>query len=182
MAGNRPNILVLAADARERTGIAATIGEAGFAVIAAADAAAALAALARQEVALVVVALRADDGGDVLRQARRRQPGLPAVLVLAPAALRLAEADDATIVKRPLDPRQLLGCVFELVLRDAAPGHGRHSRAAELGIASAQLACLDHRRRVAERSGHGCLARALTRQIGHVRSACRGLAGGEGAS
>lgn len=177
MTGNGPSILVVAGDDSERARIAATISEAGFAVTATAKRSGALAALTRQRFTAIVSALRSDDGSEFLRQARRCQPGLAAVLVLAPPALHVDAMDDVSVVKRPLDPRRLLRCVFELVLREGGPGDGLHSRAAELGIAAAQLACLDHRRAVAERSGRGCLARRLTRQIGQVRSACRGLAG-----
>jgi DNA-binding response OmpR family regulator len=186
MPGNEPNILVVAADSRERGRLAATISDAGFAVFAVAEPSGALAAFDEQDFAAAVLAPQTDDGTALLREARRRQPGLPTVLVLPPAALRLVEADGATIVKRPLDPRQVLGCVFEIVLRDAPPGCAPHSRAAELGIAAAQLACLDNRRTTAAASGQGCLERRLTRQIGHVRDACRSLtdaaAGGEAAS
>jgi DNA-binding response OmpR family regulator len=176
MAGNGPNIMVVAGDARERARIAATISEAGFAVIAAADPSGIWATLGHPDFAAAVLAPQSDAAAELLQEARRRQPGLPAVLVLAPAALRLFELDGATIVKRPLDPRQLLGCVFELVLREVGPGAGWHSRAAELGIAAAQLACLDSRRTIAAASGRDCLERRLTRQIGHVREAWRSLA------
>jgi DNA-binding response OmpR family regulator len=172
-ADNAPAILIATGDARERARIAATISDAGFAVVAAAEPCGALAALARHRFAAAVFAPRPDDGGDLLRRARCLQAGLPAVLVLAPAALHLAHEDGATIVKRPFDPRQLLGCLFELVLRDGddGPGHWRqHSRhAAELGIAAAQLACLSHRRTVAAACGRSWLAQDLTHQIGQVR-------------
>ncbi|HTV87662.1 MAG TPA: hypothetical protein VME41_01485 [Stellaceae bacterium] len=177
MAGSGPSILAVAGDSRERAAIASTISEAGFVVAAVAEPFGALAALADRQFAALVSALPWDDGDELLRRARRQQPGLPMVLVLAPAALHVDETDSIMIVKRPLDPRQLLGCVFELVLRDAGASIGLGSRVAELGIAAAQLACLDHRRTAAARSGRGCLARRLTRQIGQVRSACRGLAG-----
>jgi DNA-binding response OmpR family regulator len=193
MAGIGPNILVVAGDDRERARIAAPISEAGFAVIAAAEPCGALEALRRQRFAAAVLAPQTDEGDDWLHQVRHRQPGIPAVLVLSSAALHLIdEEEDATIVKRPFDPRQLLGCVFELVLRDggsvgadvgagvsgsgSGSGNGRHSRAAELGIAAAQLACLHYRRTAAAAAGRGWLAQDLTRQIGRARSAVRGLA------
>jgi DNA-binding NtrC family response regulator len=175
MAGSRPNVLVVAADGRERARISSTISDAGFAVIAAAEPYGALEALRREHFAAAVLAPQSEEGGEWLRQARYRQPGLPALLVLAPAALHLVDEDDTTIVKRPFDVRQLLGCVFELVLADSGPGNGRHSHAAELGIAAAQLACLHYRRTVAAAAGRGGLAQDLTRQIGQAHNAFRGL-------
>jgi len=86
------------------------------------------------------------------------------------------------LVKRPLDPRRLLGCVVELVLRedDVAAPVPRHSTAAELGIAAARLACLYNRHSVAAAAGAARLAHDLKRQIGEVRSTCHGLAGAAG--
>jgi DNA-binding response OmpR family regulator len=177
MAGNGPNILVVAGDSRERAHIAATISETGFAVTAAAEPLGGLEALRRQRFAAAVLAAQGDDGSEWLRQARYCQPGLPVALVLPPTALHLIDEEAATIVKRPFDPRQLLGCVFELVLRDGEMRNWRHSQAAELGIAAAQLACLHHRRTLATASGRGRLALDLTREIGQLRSAFGDRAG-----
>ena len=109
---------------------------------------------------------------------RLLQPGLPTVLVVEPAASRRSTRIALFSVKRPLDPRQLLGCVVELVLREddlAAPAP-RHGTAAELGIAAARLACLHNRHSAAAATGAARLAQDLKRQIGEVRSTCRGLA------
>jgi DNA-binding response OmpR family regulator len=175
MAG-RPNILVVAGDSRERARVAATISETGFTVFAAAELGGALDALRRRNFAVGVLAPPTDASAEWLRQLRHQQPALPAVLVLAPAALRLIDAEEATIVKRPFDPRQLLGCVFELVLRDCGSNNEPHSRVAELGIAAAQLACLHHRRTAATASGRGRLAQDLAHEIGRVSSVFRDLA------
>jgi DNA-binding NtrC family response regulator len=174
MTGIGPNILVVASDGHERAHIVATLGDAGFAVIAASGVSGALAALARDDCAVAVLAPQADDIA-LFRAAQRWRPALPVVLVLPPAARRIADTGDVTIVRRPFDPRQILGCVFELVLREGPPAVRQHSRAAEFGIAAAQLACLDSRRTLAAAAGRDCLERRLTRQIGRVREACRGL-------
>lgn len=180
MAGSGPDILVVAGDSRERARIAAPISEAGFTVTAAAEPCGAWDALRRRRFAAAVLAPQSEKAEIWLRQARRLQPGLLGVLVLAPAALHLiAEEQDVTIIKRPFDPRQLLGCVFELVLRESGGngvGDGPHNHAAELGIAAAQIACLRYRRTAAAAAGRGWLAQDLTRQIGWARSAFRGLA------
>lgn len=175
MAGSRPSILVLAGDGHERTRISATISEAGFSVVAAAEPHGAREALGRQRFVAAVLAPRSDEGNDWLREARSLQPGLPALFVLAPAAFHSVDEDHARIVKRPFDCRQLLGCVFELVVSDSWSGQGHHSHAAELGIAAAQLACLHHRRTLAVAAGSPGAAQDLTRQIGQVRSTFRGM-------
>jgi DNA-binding response OmpR family regulator len=175
MAGTGPSILVVADDRRERELIVATLGEAGFAAISATRASARK--LWRGRVAAAVVALAEADALAAVIELRLLQPGLPTVVVVEPTESRPLEEDCATVVKRPLDPRQLLGCVVELVLRTdelAAPAP-RHSTAAELGIAAARLACLYNRHSVAAAAGAARLAQDLKRQIGELRSTCLGL-------
>jgi DNA-binding response OmpR family regulator len=182
MAGKTPTILVVDSDRDERAVIAAVLREAGFAVVAATENRGAGAVMERERFAASVIALPDDDpangeGVEFLRQARCRQPGLQALLVIEPGAMLFVDADDATLLTRPFEPRQLLGCVFELVLRADAEGTTpRHSHAAEFGIAAAKLACLDARRTAAVAAGASRLAHELTRQIGHTRAMHRGLA------
>jgi DNA-binding NtrC family response regulator len=178
MAGKGPSILVVADSWNERVLIAATLREAGFAAVAAAEPEAAIAASRRDLFAAAVIAVAEDDDVALVRELRCWQPGLPALLVLDAAAMDLVDDDCATIVKRPFDARQLLGCVFELVLRDDETQGAalRHSHAAELGIAAARLACLRNRRTIAAAAGASRLAQDLTRQIGDMRSTYRGLA------
>ena len=117
-----------------------------------------------------------------MAELRPLQPGLPIVLVVDPMATHAFDEDCATVVKRPLDPRRLLGCVVELVLRtgDSPAPAPRHNTAAELGIATARLACLYNRHSAAAATGAARLAHDLKRQIGEVRSTCRGLAAAAG--
>jgi DNA-binding NtrC family response regulator len=178
MAGKGPSILVVADDWNERVLIAATLREAGFAAVGAAERGAALAASRGDLFAAAVIAVAHDEAVALARDLRRWQPGLPALLVLDAAAMDRANDEDCvTIIKRPFDARQLLGCVFELVLRDdETQGALRHSHAAELGIAAATLACLCNRRTIAAAAGAGRLAQDLTRQIGDMRSTYRRLA------
>jgi CheY-like chemotaxis protein len=176
MAGSGPTILVVDDDCDERTAIASVLREVGFAVVAAAPDGGARTAMAREHFAAAVIAMPEGDGVEFLRHARRWQPGLKALIVIEPAGMRYVDEDDDTLVTRPFDPRRLLGCVFELVLRqgdDAAP---LHSHAAEFGIAAAKLACLDSRRIAAAATGASRLAHELTRQIGEARAMHRRLA------
>ncbi len=176
MADERPSILVVAVDRHERGLIATVLRGAGFAVVAAAAQRGAWAAMGRERFAAAVIALPDGEGSGFLRQARCRQPDLPALVVVEPAALPLVDEDCATLVKRPIDPRRLLGCAFELVLRGAEPATAPdHGHAAEFGIAAAKLACLDNRRAAAAAAGASRLAHDLTRQIGETRVLCRGL-------
>lgn len=177
MAGSGPNILIIAEDWHDRGLIMSTLREAGFAAVSATDGLAA-AALRRGRFAAAVVALAEEDAPAAVAELRLLQPGLPTVLVVDPAASRALDEDCAVFVKRPLDPRQLLGCVVELVLRtdDLAAPAPRHGTTAELGIAAARLACLHNRHSAAAATGAARLAQDLKRQIGEVRSTCRGLA------
>jgi DNA-binding response OmpR family regulator len=176
MAGIGPSILVVDDDCDERAAIALVLREAGFAVVAAAPDRSARAAMTRERFAASVVALPEGDGVEFLRHARRWQPGLQALIVIEPAAIHLVDEDDDTLVTRPFDPRRLLGCVFELVLRKDEDRTEHHSHAAELGIAAAKLACLDSRRSAAAAAGASRLMHELTRQIGEARARHRGLA------
>ena len=144
MAGTRPTILVVGDDGDERTAIAVVLRDAGFAVVAAQDRSACH-ALTRKRFVAAVIALPDHAGVEFHRRLSRRQPGLPALIVIEPAAIRFIDAEDDTLVTRPLDPRELLGRVFELVLRRDGGASPDHSHAAERGIAAARLACLDGR-------------------------------------
>lgn len=181
MAGSGPNILVIADDWHDRGLIMSTLREAGFAAVSA-TAASPAAVLRRRRFAAVVVALAEEDAPGTVAELHLLQPGLPTVLVVDPAASRVLDEDCAVLVKRPLDPRQLLGSVVELVLRtdDLAGPAPRHGTAAELGIAAARLACLYNRHSAAAATGAARLAQDLKRQIGEVRSTCRGLAAASG--
>ena len=176
MAGQRPGILLVSSDWNERVLIAALLREAGFGVVAAAEERGAAAALDREGFAAAVVALPNAGGIPFVHRARRRQPDLRALVVVDPAAIALADEDCASLVKRPFDPRELLGCLFELVLREDDGAAAPPSHAAELGIAAAKLACLYNRHAIAAASGARGLAEDLTRQIRETRAAQQGRA------
>ncbi len=171
MAGKGPSILVVAGDGGERRLIADLLREAGFVTVTSAEPGGAIAAMKREVFAALVVALAPGDAGGLLRDARRRQSAIKALIIAGPAEMSLGEDDCDTVIKRSYDPRQLLGCVFELVLRgterEPLP---RHSHAAELGIAAAEIACLHTRHATAAAAGALRLARDLTRQIGQTRA------------
>ncbi len=155
MADLRPTILVVDDDRDERAVIAAVLRDAGFAVVAAAHDQGARAAMMRKRFAAAIIALPEGDAVAFQHHARRRQPGLTALILIEPAVTRFVDADDGTLLARPFEPRQLLGCVFEMVLREDADSTPHHSHAAELGIAAARLACFESRRTAATAIGIG---------------------------
>ena len=160
----------------ERKLIASVLREAGFDVVAAAPESVA-AATDGACFAAAVVALPGADGSELLPRLRRRQPGLKALLVVEPEALRLVDEDCAILVKRPFDLRELLGCVFALVLREDEHGPvAKHGHAAEFGIAAAKLVCLQNRRVAAAAAGAHRLAQELAHQIGETAALSCGLA------
>lgn len=173
-----PSILVVDDDWGERKSIASLLHEAGFDVAAMAPDGGAFAAIDERPFAAAVVALRNNDGAAFLRRARRRQAGLKGLIVSDPAAMRLVDDDCAALIKRPFDPRQLLGCVFALVLREdeQSAGFGHGHAAAEFGIAAAKLVCLQNRRIAAAAVGASRLAQELTRQISETAALHHGLA------
>jgi len=175
MAGERPTILVVGDDRGERAAIAAVLRDAGFAVVAPSHDRGARAAIIHKRFAAAVIALPEADGVAFQRHARRQQPGLKAVIVIEPTATGFVDRNDDTLLVRPFDARQLLGCVFELVCEDGERTP-HHSRAAELGIAAAKLACLDSRRTTASAAGAQDLAHDLARQIRQTRAMHRRLA------
>jgi DNA-binding NtrC family response regulator len=177
MAGKRPTILVVDDDRDESVVIASVLREAGFAVAAATESRGASAAMKRERFAASVIAVGEDVGVEFLRDARRRQPGLKALIVIGPAATRFVDEEDCTLLTRPFDPRRLLDCVFKLVLHDDEDGTApHHNHAAEFGIVAATLACLVSRRTAAAAAGARRLEHDLTRQIGHAMKMHRGLA------
>jgi DNA-binding response OmpR family regulator len=172
MAAERPTILVVDGDWNERAVIAAVMRDAGFRVVSAAHNRGARALLAREPLAAAVIALAEEDGVELRRHLRRHQPGLQALIVIEPAATRFVDADGDTLLTRPLDPGHLLGCVFELVLREAKDRTRYDSHAAEFGIAAAKFACLDSRRTGAAAGAQGL---EPARQIGETTAMRRGL-------
>ena len=176
MTQSGPRILVVDDEWDERQLIASVLRDAGFQVVATTQDRGAAAATAGPCFAAAVIALPGDEGIAFLRQARRRQSGLKALIVVEPAGLRLFEEDCGTLVKRPFDPRELLGCVFAMVLREDEPAAlSAHGEVAEFGIAAARLACLQNRRDAAAAVGADHLAQELTRQIGEATAGNRGM-------
>ena len=177
MANPRPNILMVNSnrDARQ----VAALRDAGFAVVVSAEARGAMAALRRERFAALIVALPAGEGDGLLRQARRHQSDLKA-LVVGEGAVMPGEA----AVAAGCEPRELVGRVIDLLVEDVAEfdaASRRHKQRAELGLVAAKLACLYQRHASAAAAGAGRLAFDLARQIGelHRRHAGDAVKGGD---
>lgn len=119
-------ILVIDGDERARALIGQILAEQGFAVTAVGDGSAALRRIEAKPFALVVAETQLPgplDGTTTIRQARTRQPGLKCLFTseFTPAAPCNNVALEDFIAK-PFHRRDLVGCVFELLQRDAAAG------------------------------------------------------------
>jgi DNA-binding response OmpR family regulator len=118
-------ILVLDADAGERASIQQILAREGFEVTAVADGPSALRQIDAKPFALVVVEIWLPgplDGMTTMRLARAKRPRLKCLFtsVVVPARLWGDDELDGFIAK-PLDRRELLGCVFELLERGDNP-------------------------------------------------------------
>ncbi len=131
-------ILVVDSDQTARALIEQTLVDQGFAVAAVADGNAALRQIATRPFAVVIAEIVLPgtiDGLTTLRQARALQPRLKCLFTsrFAPSPPWCSDELDEFIAK-PFHPRELLGCVFELIERDAAP---RKAAAEHLGYSYA---------------------------------------------
>jgi DNA-binding response OmpR family regulator len=114
-------ILVLDADPSERAAIRQVLVREGFEVTAVADGPSALRQIEAKPFALVVAEIGvrgAVDGVTTMRLARTRRPGLKCLFTSAVVpASRWGGNELDDFIAKPLDRRELLGCVFELLER-----------------------------------------------------------------
>lgn len=119
------DILVVDGDAARRGLIERIVAAEGFAVTVAADGLAGMRAIVRDRFALLIVAAEMPgtlDGLTLVRQARARQPGLKALLIGdCDRRPRLHNPDRDDFIAAPFHRRELIGCVFELLQREAMP-------------------------------------------------------------
>jgi DNA-binding response OmpR family regulator len=114
-------ILVVDGDANERASIEQVLLREGFDVTAVADGTSALRQIEAKPFALVVAEIGLPgllDGVTTMRLARAKRPRLKCLFTSAFVPTRLwgdDELDD--FIAKPLDRRELLGCVFELLER-----------------------------------------------------------------
>jgi DNA-binding response OmpR family regulator len=116
-------ILVIDGDERARTLIEETLAEQGFAVTAVGDGESALRQIEAKPFALVVAEIRLPgplDGMTTLQYARAHRPGLKCFFTSGFAARPWNNVELDDFIAKPFRRRELVGCVFELLQRDAA--------------------------------------------------------------
>jgi two-component system phosphate regulon response regulator OmpR len=123
------HILVIDSEPKRRQLSESVLAEEGFSVAAVAEGLSAIRTAAGCRVALAVGAVDLPgtlNGLATLRQMRARQPWLKALFVGDPARrpARL-DADRDDFIGAPLQRRELLGCVFELLQREPLFGTDR---------------------------------------------------------
>jgi CheY-like chemotaxis protein len=177
MSGNRPSVVLAVDEQATREQMSGVLREAGFTVVASEDREAVLHAVEREPVDLAVVDLDRPgrcEARDLIRRARQQRPELKALFVAQPTDP--APADDprrSDIVVKPIAPREFLGCVLELLLRDDDEADDRRRYEAEFGLAQAHIGCLQRRRAAA--GGDPALAQDLARDLERAQTAARGL-------
>ncbi len=112
-------ILLVDDDPAVRDVTAAMLRECGYSVIEAGSGQEALEVMAKRDgfdLMILDYAMPGMNGGEVLRAARNRHPGLPAVFVTGFAELEgLRNFPGEKVVQKPFDPDQLLGTVAKVL-------------------------------------------------------------------
>jgi two-component system OmpR family response regulator len=127
------HILIIASNASQRRISERMLSDEGFSVTAVSEGFAAVRAAGARRYDLAVIALQLPgclDGQTTLRHLRARQPALKALFTGAVGERPFwSERDREDFIAAPFNRRELLGCVFELLERDAAgPRFGRLGR------------------------------------------------------
>ena len=125
MVPDEQNILVVEADAGRRRLIERILVEEGFPVTAVSEGLSAIRAVKAARYALVIAATVLPgslDGAATIREARRRQPGLKALLTAASAETCLGSPAGDEVIILPFRRGEFLGCVFALLQRGQRPG------------------------------------------------------------
>ena len=116
-------ILVVDDEPEVRELVETILDDAGFAVASAKDGPAALQIIETDPVDLAVVDMRLPgefDGPETVRRARAKHPSLKALFISgAESAPNRCDPGRDDFVPKPFCPRELLGCVFELLLRNS---------------------------------------------------------------
>ncbi|MBV9861498.1 MAG: response regulator [Alphaproteobacteria bacterium] len=180
MAPIGPGVLVVCAEDEARERMMQVLDDAGLRVGTARYGRAALAQLQRRVFELAIIDVSVPgiaENDDFIRQVRARCPDLK-ILFLARTTerLMLKDRDREDVLVKPFSGRELLGCVFELLLRESEREGGVERRyAAEFGLSGAKLECLRQRRATAISGGDAELTRELERDIEQAVASSRRL-------
>jgi len=146
VAGRSPRILIVEDEATIRDLLEALLSQEGFVVESAPNGLSALALLEQRPFALMVtdVVLPGElDCVATVRYARARHPELKSLFISGRLGPVCDDSEQDDFVSKPFHARELLGCIWELLLRDT-PKHRVNDpqRAAELAILEAKINCL----------------------------------------
>ena len=105
-----------------------------------------------------------------MRYARARHPGLKSLFISGRLGPVCDDSEQDDFVSKPFHARELLGCIWELLLRDTPKQRVNDpQRAAELAILEAKINCLEKTPEVLATRSTWVLA---TRQPQRVDHAC----------
>jgi DNA-binding response OmpR family regulator len=120
------NVLAVDHDPTRRQTIERILTEEGFSVTAVSGGFAALRAAGNKRFALIITAVELPgtlDGATTVRRLRAKQPWVKALFTdTVLRGPRWNNRDSDEFIAAPFHRRELLGCVFELLQRDALPG------------------------------------------------------------
>jgi DNA-binding response OmpR family regulator len=137
----RTFVLVIDDEKQVRELVEMILADAGFSVTAANDGEAALGIFETHAVDLAVVDIRLPgglDGPETIRRARAKHPGLKVIFTSgAEPPPGRCDPDRDDFVTKPFRERELLGCVFELLLRN---NHDREQILSKRGAKAAVAA------------------------------------------
>jgi len=131
MQHSSPRVLVLEDDEQVRDVVTEMLSGDGIEVDGVANSSAALRKIETTQFDLIVTDINLPggiDGIDTVRCARRCQPYLRSLFISGYGKPRLDDPEADDFVAKPFSSRELLGCVWELLLRDLPHRHAARRR------------------------------------------------------
>jgi DNA-binding response OmpR family regulator len=145
-----PRVLVLEDDDQVRSVVTETLSDHGMRVDTAGDGLTALEKIDAGDFDLIIADVRLPgglDGLDTVRCARAHHPCLRSLFISGKVMLTLEDPEADAFVVKPFNCQELLGCVWELLLREVPQRHRRDTRRmAERAVAVAKVDCLRNKR------------------------------------
>jgi two-component system OmpR family response regulator len=121
MDASQLHILIVDDDRGVRDGLVEIFSDEGFPVTAIADGPGALALIGTRDFSLVVMDVRlgtGQDGREIMQRARAARPALKALYISGATAGLAFDPDLDGFVSKPFRPREIVGCVWELLCRE----------------------------------------------------------------
>jgi two-component system OmpR family response regulator len=143
-----PRVLVLDDDKQVRDIVTEVLRDAGIQVDCAADGLTAIDKIDDADFDLIIADIGLPgkvDGVETVRCARARHPELRSLFISGSHMPVTEDPDADEFVQKPFRCSELLGCVWELLLRDPPPDAPSRKRVAERCVAAAKVDCLRRR-------------------------------------